>query len=110
MFYRGGANPNSPELRYELGRLYFENYKDLPHAKNVWLGAVKSWHQVEGTKPEKTPTGEGQRDIYMLGKMLDSLANEELKAGRTNEAIAYFEQAKPNTPFPTKVQKRIARR
>src|SRR5579864_5864860 len=51
------ANPDSFELKYELGRLYFENYKDLPRAKNVWLGAVKSWYKVEGPKPEKTPTG-----------------------------------------------------
>ena len=101
------ANPDSFELKYELGRLYFENYKDLPHAKNVWLGAVKSWYKVEGTKPEKTPTGEGQRDTYPLGKIYDALANEELQAGRTNQAIAFFEQAKTNTPTPARVQKRI---
>lgn len=108
-FLHGGlrANPDSVELKYELGRLYFENYKDLPHAKNVWLGAVKSWYKVEGPKPEKTATGEGERDTYMLGKIYDSLANVELLAGRTNEALAYFEQSKTNTPFPAKVQKRI---
>jgi len=101
------ANPDSFELKYELGRLYFENYRDLPHAKNVWLGAVDSWYKVEGPKPEKTPTGEGQRDTYPLGKIYDALANEELQAGRTNQAISYFEQAKTNTPIPARVQKRI---
>jgi tetratricopeptide (TPR) repeat protein len=101
------ANPDSPELKYELGRLYYENYKDLPHAKNVWLSAVNSWYKVEGPKPEKTPTGEGQRDTYMLGKIYDSLANEELQAGRTSEAIAYFQQSKTNSPFPFRVQQRI---
>jgi tetratricopeptide (TPR) repeat protein len=101
------ANPDSPELKYELGRLYFENYKDLPHAKNVWLSAVNTWYKVEGPKPEKTPTGEGQRDTYMLGKIYDSLANEELQAGHTTQAIAYFQQSKTNSPFPIRVQKRI---
>ena len=101
------ANPDSSDLKLELGRLYFENYKDLSHAKNVWLGALNSWYKVEGPKPEKTPTGEGQRDTYQLGKIYDSLANEELQAGRTNQAIVYFEESKTNTPKPAIVQKRI---
>lgn len=108
-FLRAGirANPDSPELQYELGRLYFENYKDLPHAKNVWLGALKTWNRVEAPKPEKTPTGEAERDIRLRGRIYDSLANEELEAGRTNQAIAYFKESKPDSPFPDLVQKRI---
>lgn len=105
-FLRAGirANPDSTELKFELGRLYFENYKDLPRAKNVWLGAVKCWNRVEAPKPE---SGEGQRDIRLLGRIYDSLANEELEAGRTNQAIAYFKESKPNSPFPESVQRRI---
>jgi tetratricopeptide (TPR) repeat protein len=108
-FLRAGvrANPDSPELQYELGRLYFENYKDLPPAKNVWLGALKTWEKVEAPKPDKTPTGEGRRDIRLLGRIYDSLAEEELESGRTNQAIAYFQLSKPNSPFPESVQKRI---
>ena len=108
-FLRAGlaANPDSPELRFELGRVYFENFKDLPHARNVWLGALKSWDEVEAPKPLKTKTGESERDINLHARILDSLANEELHAGRTNEAIAYFKQSKLNSPFPAKVQQRI---
>ena len=108
-FLRSGlrANPDSVELQYELGRLYFENYKDLPRAKNVWLGALKTWNKVEGPKPVKSSNGEDQQDRRLRGRILDSLANEELQAGRTNQAIAYFEQAKPDTPFPATLQKRI---
>lgn len=101
------ANPKSTELRYELGQLYYQNYKDLPHARNVWLGALQSWNQVEAPKPLKTETGEGERDVHLLGKILDGLANEELQAGRTNQAIEYFKEAKPTSPFPAQVQRRI---
>jgi tetratricopeptide (TPR) repeat protein len=108
-FLRAGLqeNPNSPELRYELGRVYFENLNDLPHARNVWLGALRSWDEIEAPKPLKTDTGEGERDRNLHAKILDSLAEEELKAGRTNEAIAYFKQSKLDSPFPAKVQRRI---
>lgn len=101
------ANPDSPELRYELGQLYFENYKDLTHARNVWLSALKAWNQVEAPKPLKTETGEGERNVHLLSKILDALANEEFKAGRTSQAIEYFKQAKLNSPFPAQVQRRI---
>ncbi len=108
-FLRAGlmANPNSPELRYELGRVYFENLKDFPHARNVWLGALRSWDEVEAPKPLKTDSGEGERDIHLHSRILDSLADEELTVGRTNEAIAYFKQSKTDSPFPARVQKRI---
>jgi tetratricopeptide (TPR) repeat protein len=108
-FLRTGlqANPNSPELRYQLGLVYFENLNDLPHAKNVWLGALRSWDEVELPKPLRTPTGEGERDTKLHSKIFDSLASEELQAGRTNQAIEYFKQAKVDSPFPAHVQKRI---
>ena len=101
------ANPDSPELRYELGRLYFENIKDVPRARNVWLGALRSWDKVEAPKPIKTDSGEGERDVHLHSKILDSLAEEELQSGRTNEAIAYFKLSKLDSPFPANVQRRI---
>lgn len=109
-FLRSGvrANPDSTELKYELGRLYFENYKDLPHAKNVWLGTLKCWNRVEAPKPETgAANDENRRDTHLLGRIYDSLANEELESSRTNQAIAYFQLSKPNSPFPASVQKRI---
>lgn len=101
------SNPNSPELRYELGQLYYQNYKDLTHAKNVWLGALQSWNEVEAPKPIRTENGEGERNVHLRGKILDALADEELQADRTNQAIEYFKQAKIDSPFPAQVQNRI---
>lgn len=108
-FLRAGlrANPNSPELRYELGRVYFENYQDIVHARNVWLGALRSWDQVEAPKPLKTESGDGERDIHLHSRILDSLANAELDLGQTNQAIGYFKESKVESPFPARVQKRI---
>jgi tetratricopeptide (TPR) repeat protein len=101
------ANPNSPELRYELGRVYFENLKDPVHARNVWLGALKSWDEVEAPKPLKADTREGERDVHLHSRIFDSLAEVELQLGHTNQAVAYFRQSKPDSPFPNRVQKRI---
>lgn len=108
-FLRAGleANPDSPDLCFELGRLYLENLNDLPHAKNVWLGALKCWDKVELPKPLRTPTGEGERDTKLHSRIFDALAGEELQAGRTNQAIEFFKQAKVDSPFPLRVQKRI---
>jgi tetratricopeptide (TPR) repeat protein len=108
-FLRDGlkANPNSPELLYELGRLYLESRKDLPRAKNLFLAALRKWQEVEGPKPEKTENGEGERNVHLKGQILDKLAEEEIAAGRIPQAIEYFKQAKEFSPFPDEVQKRI---
>ena len=49
-FLREGlqANPEDSELLFELGKVYFENRKNLPRARNVWELALKKWQRKEG--------------------------------------------------------------
>ena len=36
-------NPDSYDILFELGRLYYENYHDTDRARNVWEQAVRKW-------------------------------------------------------------------
>src|ERR1700734_1300371 len=36
-------NPNDPQLLFELGRIYDENYHDVARARNIWEAALRSW-------------------------------------------------------------------
>jgi tetratricopeptide (TPR) repeat protein len=108
-FLREGLkeNPNSPDLLYELGRIYYENRKDLSRARNLWLAALRRWHEVEEPKPEKTETGEGQRNIFLLERILDGLSRLEIDSGNLDKAVEYLNQLKPVSPFPDAIQRRI---
>lgn len=100
-FLRDGlrANPNSPELLYELGRLCFENRKDLSRAKNIWLFALRRWQEVE--QPKTDP------DKLLLAELLGGLARIEMQSGRAREAIEYLKQLKALSPSPEQIQKQI---
>ena len=93
------ANPDSPELLYELGRLFFENRKDYSRAKNVWLFAVRRWQEVERPKPEP--------DRLLLARLLGGLARTEVQTDHFNEANSYLKQLKELSPNPEQIQKQI---
>ena len=93
------ANPDSPELLYELGRLYYENRKDFNRARNVWVFAVRRWHEVEEPKPAP--------DKVLLARLLGGLARIENQDGHIPEAIGYLKQLKELSPSPEQIQKQI---
>ena len=45
-------NPDNPQLLYELGRVYFENYHDLQRARNIWEAALRNWQEQMAGKPD----------------------------------------------------------
>lgn len=100
-FLRDGlrANPNSPDLLYELGRLFYENRKDTPRAKNIWLFALRRWHEVEEPKP--------QPNKLLLAQLLGGLTRIEVHDGHYNEAIEHLKQLKEFSPSPEQIQKQI---
>jgi tetratricopeptide (TPR) repeat protein len=108
-FLREGLkqNPHSPELLYSLGEVYLENLHDYPRARNTFLAAWRCWNEVEGPKPEKTKTGEGQRNDLLLEQILGALVQTEEASGHYEKAIEYMELVKKNSPNPAEVQKRI---
>ena len=108
-FLRAGlrANPRSPDLLYALAEVYLDNRKDYPRARKIFLAALKCWHEVEEPKPEKTETGEGQRNTFLLEQILGGLAEEEAGAGHLDQSLQYLEQLKANAADPAGVQQQI---
>jgi tetratricopeptide (TPR) repeat protein len=100
-FLREGlrANPDSYEILFELGRVCFENRKDVGRARNVWEAALRRWDQQETAKPEP--------NLFLLQQLLAHLAKLEEGAGRFPVALAYWERLKTISPAPAEVQKRI---
>ena len=100
-FLRDGlrANPNNPELLYELGRLCFENRKDFTRARNLWVAALRRWREVEAAKDKPNE--------FLLEEILGSLARLEAQQGRIPQAIDYLQQLKDASPNPGAIQKQI---
>jgi tetratricopeptide (TPR) repeat protein len=92
-------NPGSYEILFELGALYYENYKDVPRARNVWGLALKRWNAQSAEAKASSP------DVYSA--ITINLARLENEAGNWQLAIQYFELAKQASPHPEGIQKQI---
>ena len=100
-FLRDGlrANPGSPDLIYELGRLLYQKRNDSAHAENLWLFALRRWREVE--QPKEQP------NVELLRNLLGGLARIETQEGHYNEAIGHMKQWKEISPSPEQIQKQI---
>lgn len=107
-FIRDGlrANPHSPDLLFTLGQIYLEDRQDYPNAKNLFLAALRCWHERDDPKPEKSDTGE-TRDYLLLERILGGLVQDELAAGHPSQALEYMKTLKANASDPEGVQKQI---
>jgi tetratricopeptide (TPR) repeat protein len=108
-FIRDGlrANPNSPDLLYTLAQIYLDDRKDYPRAKNLYLAALRSWHERDDPKPEKSENGSEARNYLLLEGILGGLIQEETDAGHLDKALEYMKTLKQNATDPAGVQKRI---
>ncbi len=93
------ALPNHPALLFELGRIYFENQKEIPRARNVWRHAAKSWQQQEANQPDP--------DKFILEQILTHLAKLEDEASDLPRALSYWEQAGALMPERGGIPERI---
>ena len=100
-FLREGlrANPKSQDLLFELGRLYFENYKDTVRARNLWELALRRWQEQE--------TGKKEPNLFLFEEITSYLGHLEELAGNLVKAIGYLEMAKKVSPNPAAVQRQI---
>jgi len=100
-FLRDGlrANPNSPEILFELGRLYADNHRDPARARAVLELAGARWLQQEAGKPEP--------DLPTYARILGLLGDLEERAGNFAAAIAHFTRLKTISPAPAAIQKRL---
>ena len=99
-FLREGlkANPNSYEICYELGQVYYDE-KDFARARNLWNLGLRRW--TEQDRAEKKP------DPFVLEQITTRLAQVEQDSGNINRAIELLEIAKGVAPNPALLQQRI---
>ncbi|HEX7618719.1 MAG TPA: hypothetical protein VF480_08375, partial [Verrucomicrobiae bacterium] len=103
-------NSNNPQLLFELGCIYFENFHDSTRARNIWEAALRSWtRQAPGVplQDRLKPTNENFDDRFLFEQLQTYLAQLEEKAGHLDAAIARWEQARPASPKPDDIQKHI---
>ncbi len=100
-FLREGqrSNPDSYEILFELGRLYYDGQHDIQRARNVWQLALRKWSQSE--------SGKEKPDYFEQEKIAVHLARLEEDAGRFDRAIELLELGKQASPNPAALQKQI---
>jgi tetratricopeptide (TPR) repeat protein len=100
-FLREGLrnNPESSEILFELGRLYYDNYHDTARARNVWESALRKWMEQSSGKQEP--------DLTQLGKIAINLARLEETEGQLERAMTLLELAKQASPNPEALGRQI---
>ena len=97
-FLREGlrANPESYELLFELGRIYYENRKENSRARILWQLALKQYRASDAFK--------NNTDFLMHLQLLAFLGKLEEQEKNYAEALKYFEQLKEISPSRDQVQ------
>ena len=93
------ANPRSPEILFELGRLLYENRQDAARARNLWEAALRHWHAAHDGKPDV--------DTFLCQELLANLAYLEDRCGDHKAARRWLEELLPITPHPEIIRKRL---
>ncbi len=100
-FLREGMrnNPDSYEILFELGNLYYRDYHDSARARNAWELGLRKWAEQEaaGKKP----------DPFRLDQLAVNLAHLEETAGNLIRAMQLLELAKKASPHPEALQQQI---
>ena len=100
-FLREGLrnNPDSCEILFELGRLYYESCHDASHARNVWELALRKFL----AQPLQT-----QKDNRLVREQIVTHLGElENDSGNWARAIDWFQAAKGVSLTPDALQQRI---
>ena len=100
-FLRQGLlnNPESYEILFELGRLYYENNHDAARARKIWDLALRRWSEQEAAN--KKP------DLLKLDQIAVNLSRLEEKEGNLARAIQLLELSQKASPHPEALQQQI---
>ena len=100
-FLRQGMlhNPDSYEILFELGRLYYEADHDPARARKIWDLALRKWAEQEAAS--KKP------DLLKLDEIAVNLSRLEEKEGNLGRAIQLLELARKGSPHPEALQQQI---
>ncbi len=103
-------NPGNPQLLYELGRIYFENYKEPDRARTIWEAALRSWAEEQPGVPQSErlkPDNQNFDDRFIFEQIQTHLAQLEGSLGNLQAAIDHLKQAQLASPSPDEIQKQI---
>lgn len=100
-FLREGLrnNPNSPEILFELGRVYHEGLHDADRARNVWILGV---NRYLGLKDEQK-----KEDKLVFEQLVVHLARLEDETGHYEQSLSWFKIAQTVSPAPEALQKQM---
>jgi len=109
-FLREGlrANPDSSEILFELGKLYYENHKDVSRARNLLQLALQKWTAKNPGNLTKQDDA-GRAALFQYEQIMTSLARLEEDQGNYAQAAAYLENllSRDATPNPDIIRKQI---
>jgi tetratricopeptide (TPR) repeat protein len=103
-------NPGNPQLLFELGRIYDENYNNPDRARTIWEAALRSWAQEEPGVPQSDRLKLSNQNFdnrFIFEQLQTYLAQLEEKAGHTDAAIAHLQQAELASETPGDLQQQI---
>jgi hypothetical protein len=115
--------PDSYEIFFELGRLYYESYHDPFRARNVWEHAAQLWLGLDPqTSKARRPVPdlvddwlsrplalvEEQKDSKLVMEQITThLSQLETEAGNWPRSITWLQAAKRVSSTPDRIQQRI---
>jgi len=103
-------NPGNPQLLFDLGRIYFDNYHDSARARSIWEAGERTWLEEEPGVPLSVrlkPSASNYDDRYVYEQLEVHLAQLEGSVGNLPAAIAYLKQAQLASYEPQEIQKQI---
>ena len=91
--------PDSCEILFEIGRLYYESYHDAPRARNVWEAAARKWRALDD---------QAQTDNRLIFEQITThLGQLEADAGNPAKAVEWFRAAQTVSKTPDAIQEHI---
>lgn len=103
-------NPGNPQLLFDLGRIYFDDYHDYPRARSIWEAALRTWAEEKPGVPlsERLQMNNANFDDRFIYEQLQThLAQLDANYGSLQAAVADLEKAKLASPAPADIQKMI---
>jgi hypothetical protein len=103
-------NHGNPNLLFELGRIYYENYDKPRQARDIWQAAIRSWIQEQPGVPlteRLKPGNDNFDDRFLFQQLAEHLADLDEKGGNYATAIADLQEAQLASPKPEDLQQRI---
>lgn len=115
--------PDSYDICFELGRLYYESYHDRNRARNIWEHGVQLWLQLDPktprkrqpvtdsaadwlSRPENLTDTQKDNDLVM-DQLATHLGRLEEDEGNWQQAIQWFRVAQRVSETPQSLELRI---